>query len=83
MAARKPLIWMIDACNNLVKDSGGGFCVEPGDVDELVKTIEYAAALEKSELHHLGDKGYEYLLSNCSYRVLGAKWHDLVLSCSD
>ena len=83
MAARRPLIWMIHAHNNIVKDSGGGFTVEPGDVDQLTQTIELAASLEDSELCRLGDKGYEYMVSNCSYRVLGGRWHDLVQSCAE
>lgn len=78
MAAKKPIIWMIEACNNLVKDSGGGFDVEPGNVDELVKTIEYCASLETKKLVELGNIGHEYLLSNYSYNVLGDQWDALV-----
>jgi glycosyltransferase involved in cell wall biosynthesis len=83
MAASKPIIWMIEAYNNPVKESGGGFVVEPGNVDELVETIDQCASLDKRELIELGGKGYKYLLENYSYSVLGDKWETLVSSFSN
>jgi glycosyltransferase involved in cell wall biosynthesis len=83
MAASKPIIWMIEAYNNPVKESGGGFVVEPGNVGELVKTINQCASLDKRELTELGGKGYKYLLENFSYSVLGDKWETLVSHFSD
>jgi len=79
MASSKPIIWMIEAYNNPVEKSGGGFVIEPGNVEELVKTIEHCASLDKGELDELGDKGYQYLKRNYSYKVLGDKWETLVL----
>jgi glycosyltransferase involved in cell wall biosynthesis len=79
MAAAKPILWMVEACNNPVKVSGGGFLVRPGSLNDLVKQINYASNLDKTTLSELGQKGYSYLLENYSYQVLGKQWEQLIL----
>lgn len=78
MAAQKPILWMIEAFNNPVKDSGGGFVIEPSNVPMLVNAIEDCFNSEKEELERLGMLGFFYLKENYSYEVLGEKWAELV-----
>lgn len=79
MASSKPIIWMIDAYNNPVKESNGGFVVQAGSVNELCNTLEKAIKINKRELKKLGKNGFEYLEKNFSYEVLGEKWNDLIV----
>jgi len=78
MASAKPIIWMIDAYNNPVRESGGGFLVEPENIEELVQIIDTSSRMDKEELYKFGQKGYKYLENNYSYEVLGSKWNNLI-----
>jgi len=79
MAAGKPILWMIEAFNNPVRDSGGGIIIEPGNVPELVKAIDKCTVINKEELSELGNLGFNFLKKNFSYKVLGIKWLNLIL----
>lgn len=79
MAARKPMLWMVDACNNPVQESGGGVVVEAGNVSKLVEAIEQVVEMDKETLRNLGELGFRFLEENNSYRVLGDRWEELVL----
>ncbi len=79
MAASKPIIWMVEAYNNPVKESGGGVIVEPNNVAKLVEAIEICAEQDAAELSLLGKLGFDYLKKNHSYEVLGVKWEQLIL----
>ncbi|MBL4900942.1 MAG: glycosyltransferase family 4 protein [Colwellia sp.] len=78
MAASKPILWMIDAFNNPVRESGGGVVIEPGNIGGLVAAIETCAAKGATELSMQGRLGFVYLNEKHSYEVLGHKWDKLV-----
>lgn len=78
MASSKPIIWMIEAFNNPVKDANCGFLVESGNTEQLYLTIGKAIEMDKDNLRKLGKNGRKYLEQNFSYEVLGVKWNDLV-----
>jgi glycosyltransferase involved in cell wall biosynthesis len=80
MAASKPVIWMVEACNNPIEKSGGGWTVKPGDVGALQLVIEQAAKLSTEELELIGIKARQYLEENHSYRVLGKLWEKFLIS---
>lgn len=80
MAASKPVIWMVDACNNPIAESGGGWTVKAGDVDALQAVIEQANNTSAEELELIGFKARQYLEENHSYRVLGELWERFLLS---
>jgi len=78
MATRKPILWMIEAYNNPVRESGGGVLIEPSNVTKLVEAIVICIEKESTDLSELGNLGFEYLQQNHSYEVLGSKWAELV-----
>lgn len=82
MAMSKPIIWSIEAYNNPVKESGGGFVTMPGDAASLANIIEDCSKMNPEDLRVIGDKGLKYLQKNFSYDVLGEKWNDLVTKSS-
>lgn len=77
MSAAKPIIWMVQACNNPVSASGGGWTIQPGDLNHLEKTIHETLHMSKADLDALGIKGRKYLEKEHSYNVLGKRWEDL------
>ena len=77
MAAARPIIWMIDAANNPVEDSGCGISVRPGDVSALCRTVIEFRNMPYASRREMGDKGFQHLAERFSYRVLGANWQRL------
>jgi glycosyltransferase involved in cell wall biosynthesis len=78
MASGKPILWMVDAFNNPVRESGGGFEIEAGNPLALVDAIEQCASMSKNDLIAMGRKSYSFIEKNHSYDVLGQKWGKLV-----
>lgn len=74
MAAAKPVIWMVDACNNPIEASGGGVSVPPSDLDALQRAVEHLARMSPAEREEMGKKNRAYLMTNNSYDILGKKW---------
>jgi colanic acid biosynthesis glycosyl transferase WcaI len=61
----------------LVEAVGCGVCVPPGDPAALARAVE---ALEASpeRARALGERGRDYVVSQCSRRVVGERYHRLV-----
>jgi len=78
MAASKPIIWMIDSEVNIINQSGGGFSCLPNDLDELIRIIKNLSSMDKSELHKMGNKNFEYLNKYNSYEYLGSRWNKIL-----
>lgn len=78
MSAGKPVLWMVDSCNNLVRDSGGGIEIEAGNTSDLVRAIEQCALMDPNDLIEMGRRGYKFIEENNSYKVLGAKWAEVI-----
>jgi len=74
MAAGKPILWMIDACNNLVAESGGGIVVPPEDHEALARAIADLAKRSPGERSTMGALGKDYLNKHFAYDVLGKQW---------
>lgn len=77
MAAAKPIIWMVQACNNPVAESGCGWTIQPENVNHLVKTIQDVLQMSIADLEKLGRLGRRYLEKEHSYNVLGKRWENL------
>jgi len=70
MYAKKPIIWAIEAGNNLVKDANCGLSVELNDIDNLKKAILRLSDLSSKSLHNLGENGYNFVLNRHKYEKL-------------
>ncbi len=77
MAAAKPIIWMVQACNNPVAASGSGWTIQPNNLKHLVKTIQGVLDMSVVDLEKLGNMGRQYLEKEHSYNVLGKRWENL------
>jgi len=73
MYAKKPIIWAIEAGNNLVEDANCGVSVPINDALKLKEKILKFKKLQKEELEKLGQNGYNFVNKNHSYKMLAKK----------
>jgi glycosyltransferase involved in cell wall biosynthesis len=69
MLAARPVLAIARAESDLagaVRDSGCGWVVEPGDVEQLVNCIRTAAAMDRPALNRMGALGRAYALAHFS-----------------
>jgi len=73
MYASKPIIWAIEAGNNLVKEANCGMSVSTNNLQELQELILKLNQLDKKELMKLGKNGYNFVTKNHAYSELANK----------
>ena len=73
MYAKKPIIWAIEAGNNLVKDAECGLGVPLESVKLLKESILELKQLPLEFLKKLGKNGYNFVTKKHSYRNLSKK----------
>jgi glycosyltransferase involved in cell wall biosynthesis len=74
MMAGKPVIYAIDAGNNMVAESGGGLSVPVESPNAIAEAAAKLAAMSKDELDSMGRKGRDYVMTNHNYRVLAKQF---------
>jgi len=78
MYASKPIIWAIEAGNNLVKASNCGESVSLNNIEELAASIVKLSQLNESQLRELGKNGYNFVTKYHSYNKLAEKLIDVI-----
>jgi len=73
MYAKKPILWAIEAGNNLVEDAKCGLSVPLNDSMGLKKVILKLQGLQKEALEELGQNGYNFVHTYHSYEILAKK----------
>jgi len=73
MYAKKPIIWAIEAGNNLVKEASCGMSVPLDHTLLLKETILKLNRLSSESLKKLGENGYNFVIKNHSYQELSKK----------
>jgi len=73
MYAKKPVIWAIEAGNNLVEESKCGVSVSLNNTLALKEAILNLQSLPKEKLKELGQNGYNFVTMHHSYRMLSEK----------
>lgn len=71
MMSGKPVVQAIEAGNDLVRDSGCGFTVPPGDARALAGALRAMAALPPGERERMGGRGRDYVMARHHYGILG------------
>lgn len=74
MMAAKPVIFAIDAPNNMVQESGCGISIPPEDADAIAKAALKLSSLPEKEREEMGKRGKDYILKNNEYDVLSQKF---------
>lgn len=73
MYAKKPILWAIEAGNNLVEDSACGLSVPLNDVVVLKESILRLKESGRDVLDELGQNGYNFVHTHHSYKMLAGK----------
>ena len=70
MYAKKPIIWAINAGNNLVKDAKCGIAVPLDNINTLKESILQLKNMPSQSLKELGKNGYNFVIKKHSYKNL-------------
>ncbi|UPT77644.1 glycosyltransferase family 4 protein [Sulfurovum sp. XGS-02] len=73
MYAKKPILWAIEAGNNLVKEAECGVSVPLNDVIALKESILRLKEFGEDTLNELGQNGYNFVNIHHSYKMLAEK----------
>ncbi|XOQ43822.1 MAG: 2-deoxystreptamine glucosyltransferase [Clostridium sp.] len=76
MMAGKPVIFAIDAPNDMVAEAGCGVSIPPEDSAAIARAAEKLASCSAEELTQMGRRGREYILKNNEYDVLSQRFLD-------
>ncbi len=78
MYAKKPILWAIEAGNNLVEEAKCGISVPLNDIVSLRKSILRLKKLSEDAREELGQNGYNFVIAHHSYSMLAKKLVDIV-----
>jgi len=73
MYAKKPIIWAIEAGNNLVEESGCGISVPLNNIQKLKDAVLELKSLPKEKRKELGQNGYNFVNTHHNYMMLAKK----------
>lgn len=74
MMAAKPIIYGVEAANNDVLDAECGFTIKPDAPEDICKVLDELVNMSQDEKQIMGEKGRKWVLENCSYAVLAARF---------
>ena len=77
MMAAKPVIFAIEAGNDMVADAKCGISIPPEDSDAIAKAAISLAFTPKEELRAMGERGRAYILEHHEYDVLSKQFLDV------
>ncbi len=77
MMAAKPVIFAIDAGNDMVKDAQCGVSIPPEDSKAIAKAAIKLSELPQTKLARMGQNGKDYILKYHEYDVLSQQFMDV------
>lgn len=78
MMAGKPVIFAIEAGNDMVADAQCGVSIPPEDSNAIANAAQKLAEMPKEELDAMGQRGHKYILENHEYDVLAKQFLDVM-----
>ncbi len=72
--AKKPIIQALNSKENPIAYSRAGYVIEPENETILRDKIDYFMQLDQEELDDYGQRGYDYLIANSTYKIIGEKF---------
>lgn len=70
MLASRPIIYGIEASNDIVSDAHCGITIEPENPEEIASAAKRLYKMSKEELGVMGKSGYEYVCEQHDYKKL-------------
>ena len=78
MMAAKPVIFAIEAGNDMVKDAGCGVSIPPEDSKAIAEAAIELASTPPEKLAEMGKRGQKYLLENHEYQILSDRFLEVL-----
>jgi glycosyltransferase involved in cell wall biosynthesis len=83
MMAGKPVIHAVDAGNDPCADARCGISITPEDPQAIADAIRLLAAMAPAEREAMGKRGHDYVVAKHDYRVLAARFIDVMQEAID
>lgn len=74
----KPIIYAIEAANDIVADAKCGISIKSENADEIVDAVMTLYKKTPEELAEMGKRGHEYVIANHSYSELAKKYLEIL-----
>ncbi len=74
MMAKKPIIYAVEAGNDLVKEANAGISVEPENPRAIAQAIDQLASMPSEKLKEMGENGYKFVIENHTYEKLAQRF---------
>lgn len=78
MYAGKPIVHAVSAYNDPIAEAQCGLSVEAENVQQIAAAIKELSSFSKEELHKMGSRGREYVISKHSYAVLAKQYSSIL-----
>ena len=78
MMAAKPVIFAIEAGNDMVKDAGCGVSIPPEDSKAIAEAAIELASTPPEKLAEMGKRGQKYILENHEYQILSDRFLEVL-----
>lgn len=78
MMAAKPVIYAIEAGNDLVRESNCGISIPPENPGAIAQAINHLLSMDEDALKEMGLRGRDYICRNHDYRTLATKFLDVL-----
>lgn len=79
MMAGKPIIQAINCSNDIVRKARCGLTIEPGNIQQLVRSIKFLTNLPREKIVEMGLNGKRYCLENHNYNLLAKKYFNVLI----
>jgi len=80
MMSARPIVYSVDADNDLVLESGCGISCEAENSAAIADSVLKLMSLSESERYEMGRKGRDYVINNYAYNVLAKRYIDAIQS---
>lgn len=81
MLASRPIIYGIEASNDIVSDAGCGLTIKPEMPDEIAGAALTLSQMSEDEREALGENGYAYVTQNHNYKILAQQFVTAIAKC--
>ncbi len=80
MMGGKPILYAVDAPNNMIEQFGCGVSVEAEDAEALAECIRELLCADADKLEQMGENGRNAVIENFNYKVLSKRFIDVIES---
>ena len=81
MMAAKPVIFAIEAGNDMVKEAQCGISIPPEDSAYIADAVRQLAAMPAEERAAMGERGRQYILQHHDYDILAKQFLEILETC--